>query len=71
MSDNLANKHRAINIISLSEKEIKKYRLVKADELFLKDDLILLYEDQYVKISESSKLLKYKNNKDTTAYRKK
>jgi hypothetical protein len=71
VNDNLSNKHRAINIISLSEKEIKKYRLVKADESFLKDDLILLYEDQYVKISESSKLLKYKNNKDTIAYRKK
>lgn len=71
MIDNSSNKHRAINIISISEKEIKKYKLVKNEGLFLKDDLILLYDDQYVKVSESSNLLKYKINKDNTVYRKK
>lgn len=71
VSDNSTNKHRAINIISLSDKDIKKYRLVKADELFIKDDYILLYDDQYVKITESSKLLKYKVTKDVIAYRRK
>lgn len=71
MSDNSTNKHRAINIVSLSDKDIKKYRLIKADDLFIKDDYILLYDDQYVKVTESSKLLKYKVTKDVTAYRKK
>lgn len=71
MNDILTNKNRAINIISIPEKEIKKYKLVKNEGLFLKDDLISLYDDQYVKVSESSKLLKYKINKDNTVYRKK
>lgn len=71
MSDNSTNKHRAINIVCLSDKDIKKYRLIKADDLFIKDDCILLYNDQYVKVTESSKLLKYKVTKDVTAYRKK
>ena len=71
MSDNSTNKHRAINIVSLSDKDIKKYRLIKADDLFIKDDYILLYDDQYVKVTESSKLLKYKVTKDVIAYRKK
>lgn len=71
MSDNSTNKHRAINIVSLSDKDIKKYRLIKADDLFIKDDYILLYDDQYVKVTESSKLLKYKVTKDVAAYRKK
>ena len=71
MSDNSTNKHRAINIVSLSDKDIKKYRSIKVDDLFIKDDCILLYDDQYVKVTESSKLLKYKVTKDVTAYRKK
>jgi len=71
VSDNSTNKHRAINIVSLSDKDIKKYRSIKADDLFIKDDCILLYDDQYVKVTESSKLLKYKVTKDVTAYRKK
>jgi hypothetical protein len=71
VNDILTNKNRAINIISIPEKEIKKYKLVKNEGLFLKDDLISLYDDQYVKVSESSKLLKYKINKDNTVYRKK
>ena len=71
MSDNSSNIHRAINIFTLSEKDIKKCRLVKPDELFIKDDYILLYDDQYVKVTESSKLLKYKVTKDNAVYRKK
>lgn len=71
MNDNSTNKNTASNIISLSDKEIKKYRLAKTDELFLEDDLIFLYEDAYVKISKYSKLLKYKIHKDTTVYRRK
>ena len=71
MNDNSTNKNSASNIISLSDKEIKKYKLAKTDELFLEDDLIFLYEDLYVKISKHSKLLKHKIRKDTTVYRKK
>ncbi len=48
MNDNSTNKNTASNIISLSDKEIKKYRLAKTDELFIEDDLIFLYEDVYV-----------------------
>ena len=71
MSDNSSNIHRAINIFTLSDKDIKKYSIVKSGELFKKDDYISLYDDQYVKVTESSKLLKYKAIKDLIAYRKK
>jgi hypothetical protein len=71
VSDNSSNIHRAVNITTLSEKDIKKYSLVKIDDLFKKDDYILLYDDQYVKIGEGNRLLKYKVIKENTAYRKK
>jgi len=65
VNDNSSNIHRAVNIITLSEKEIKKYCLVKIGELFKKDDYILLYDDQYVKIGEANRLLKMKITKET------
>lgn len=71
MSDNSSNIHRAINIFTLSDKDIKKYSIVKSGELFKKDDYVLLYDNQFVKISDSSKLLKYKVLKENTVYRKK
>ena len=71
VSDNSSNIHRSINIFSLSYKDIKKYSLVKTGDLFKKDDYILLYDNEYVKISESSQLLKYKVLKENTVYRKK
>ena len=71
MSDNSSNIHRAINIFTLSDKDIKKYSIVKSGELFKKDDYVLLYDNQYVKISDSNKLLKYKVLKENTVYRKK
>lgn len=71
MSDNSSNIHRAINIFTLSDKDIKKYSIVKSGELFKKDDYILLYDNQFVKISDSNKLLKYKVLKENTVYRKK
>ena len=71
MSDNSSNIHRAINVTTLTDKEIKKYCLVKAGDVFKKDDLILLYDDQYVKINEGNKLLKYKVLKENTVYRRK
>lgn len=71
MSDNSSNIHRAINITTLTDKEIKKYSLVKVGDSFKKDDLILLYDDQYVKINEGNKLLKYKVLKENIVYRKK
>jgi len=71
VSDNSSNNNRAINIICLSEKDIKKYSLVKIGDLFKKDDYILLYDDQYVKVGEGNRLLKHKVLKENTVYRKK
>ena len=71
MSDNSSNIHRAVNITTLSEKDIKKHSLVKTGDLFKKDDYILLYDDQYVKIGNSSILFKHKVLKENTVYRKK
>jgi hypothetical protein len=71
VSDNSSNIHRAINVTTLTEKEIKKYSLVKTGDLFKKDDYLLLYDDQYVKIGSLSSLLKYKILKETTVYRRK
>jgi hypothetical protein len=71
VSDNSSNIHRAINIFTLSDKDIKKYSIVKSGELFKKDDYVLLYDNQYVKISDSNKLLKYKVLKENTVYRRK
>jgi hypothetical protein len=71
VSDNSSNIHRAVNATTLSEKEIKKYSLVKTGDLFKKDDCLLLYDDQYVKIGNSSILFKHKVLKENTVYRKK
>ena len=71
MSDNSSNTHRAVNVTTLSEKEIKKYSLVKTGDLFKKDDYLLLYDDQYVKIGASSILFKNKVLKENTVYRRK
>lgn len=69
MNDNPSNIHRAVNIFTLSNKEIKKYSLVKIGELFKKDDYILLYDNQYVKIGEANRLLKTKITKENSVYR--
>jgi len=71
VNDNVSNIHRAVNVFALSDKDIKKYSLVKIGELFKKDDYILLYDDQYVKISDSNLLLKMKITKENSVYRKK
>ena len=71
MNDNPSNIHRAVNIAALSDKEIKKYSLIKTGELFEKNDYILLYDDQYVKVGEGSRLLKIKITKENSVYRKK
>ena len=71
VNDNVSNIHRAVNVFTLSDKDIKKYSLVKIGELFKKDDYILLYDDQYVKISEDSLLLKINITKENFVYRKK
>jgi hypothetical protein len=71
VSYNSSNIHRAVNVTTLSEKEIKKYSLVKTGDLFKKDDYLLLYDDQYVKIGTSSILFKNKVLKENTVYRRK
>jgi len=69
VNDNVSNIHRAVNVFTLSDKDIKKYSLVKIGELFKKDDYILLYDDQYVKIGEANRLLKMKITKENSVYR--
>ena len=71
VNDNSSNIHKAVNLITLTEKEIKKYCLVKIGELFKKDDYVLLYDDQYVKIGDGNRLLKIKITKENSVYRKK
>jgi hypothetical protein len=71
VNDNVSNIHRAVNVFTLSDKDIKKYNLVKIGELFKKDDYVLLYDDQYVKISDGNLLLKFKITKENSVYRKK
>jgi len=71
VSDNSSNIHRAINVTTLTDKDIKKFSLVKVGDSFKKDDLVLLYDDQYVKIAEGNRLLKYKVLKENTVYRRK
>jgi len=71
VNDNVSNIHRAVNIFTLSDKDIKKYSLVKIGELFEKNDYVLLYHDQYVKIGDGNLLLKFKITKENSVYRKK
>ena len=71
VNDNVSNIHRAVNVFTLSDKDIKKYNLVKIGELFKKDDYVLLYDDQYVKIGDGNRLLKIKITKENSVYRKK
>jgi hypothetical protein len=71
VNDNSSNIHRAINVTILTDKDIKKLSLVKVGDSFKKDDLVLLYDDQYVKIAEGNRLLKYKVLKENTVYRRK
>ena len=71
VNDNSSNIHKAVNLITLTEKEIKKYCLVKIGELFKKDDYVLLHDDQYVKIGDGNLLLKFKITKENSVYRKK
>ena len=71
VNDNVSNIHRAVNVFTLSDKDIKKHNLVKIGELFKKDDYVLLYDDQYVKISDGNLLLKFKITKENSVYRKK
>jgi len=71
VNDNSSNIHRAVNVFTLTDKEIKKYSLVKIGELFKKNDYILLYDDQYVKIGDGNLLLKFKITKENSVYRKK
>lgn len=71
MSDNSSNKHRAINIKSISDKDLKKFTSPKIGDNFKEGDLIQLYDNEFVEISKHNRLLKYKIAKDNTVYRKK
>ena len=71
MSDNSSNKHRAINIKSISDKDLKKFTIAKIGDNFKVGDLIQLYDNEFVEINGFNNLLKYKITKDNTVYRKK
>lgn len=60
-----------VNIINLTQAKAKKYEKVKAGEFFQPDDLIYLSDDEYVKVSDGSALLKYKINQQNIVLRKK
>ena len=59
-----------INIVEITEKEIKKLTLLKEGELFRPDDLVYLVDNKYAVISEDSKLLKQKTSKHDKVYRR-
>jgi len=63
--------NRPINIIKLSDKELKKYIKVKINEFFVAGDLLHIIDDEYAEISKDSKLLKIKVNDTNIVYRKK
>lgn len=71
MSDNLSNKHRAINIKSISDKDLKKLIEPKVGDNFKEGDFILLYDNEFVEVCKSNRLLKYKILKENKVYRKK
>ena len=71
MNDNYSNKHRAINIKSVSDKDLRKFTIPKIGDNFKEGDLIQLYDNEFVEISKHNRLLKYKIVKDNTVYRKK
>lgn len=71
VNDNYSNKHRAINIKSVSDKDLKKFIIAKIGDNFKVGDLIQLYDNEFVEISGFNNLLKYKITKDNTVYRKK
>ena len=65
-----------LNLVGLKNNKVRVSHIVngksKVDTLTpKKDDYILLYDDQYVKIGEGNRLLKYKVIKENTVYRKK
>lgn len=71
MNNNNINIDRAVNIKSISDKNIKKYKLADNNTNFQVNDLIFLYDDNYVEITNNNQLLKHKIDKYNKVYRKK
>ena len=71
VNDNYSNKHRAINIKSVSDKDLKKFIIAKIGDNFKVGDLIQLYDNEFVEVCKSNRLLKYKILKENKVYRKK
>lgn len=63
--------NRPINIVKVSDKDLKKYNKVKSNDLFNGGDLLHIIDDDYAEISKDSKLLKTKVNDTNIVYRKK
>lgn len=60
-----------VNIMKLKPSSLKNYEKVKAGSDFEVNDLVHLINDEYVKISEGSIVLKQKVNQYNTVLRKK
>lgn len=63
--------NRPINIIKISDKDLKKYNKVKQNDFFNVGDFLHIIDDEYAEISKDSKLLKMKVNDSNIVYRKK
>lgn len=57
--------------MKLKPSSLKNYEKVKAGSDFEANDLVHLINDEYVKVSEGSIVLKHKVNAYNTVYRKK
>lgn len=66
----MKNENQPINIISISPKEISKYKKKKEGDVFEEGDLIHLIDDQYVKILDNNKLIKQKINSTNLVFKK-
>lgn len=63
--------NQPINIIKISDKDLKKYNKVKINEFYIAGDLLHVIDENYAEISKDSKLLKMKVNDSNIVYRKK
>jgi len=61
---------RPINMIKISPKEEKNYKLVKEGQDFEIGDLIHLVDDEYVKLNNDNQLLKTKITRYSKVLRK-
>lgn len=64
------NQHRPINMVKISTKKEKNYKLLKEGQEFEIGDLIHLVDDEYVKLNKDNQLLKTKITRYSKVLRK-